>query len=74
MRAAAWVMADSERFAKAGRAAKAMRGGIRRGKPVLPLPPPLNGWTASRDVPSPPTETFRDWWSRTRGSGQDRQQ
>ncbi|MDQ3591916.1 MAG: DUF3390 domain-containing protein, partial [Actinomycetota bacterium] len=27
--------------------------------------PPLSGWTASRDVPAPPTETFRDWWART---------
>ena len=31
------------------------------------LPPPLSAWTASRDVPAPPTETFRDWWARTRG-------
>ncbi|GAB2748339.1 LutB/LldF family L-lactate oxidation iron-sulfur protein [Terrabacter koreensis] len=67
MRAAAWVMADPKRFARAGRAATRGRHGIRQGKPVLPLPPPLNGWTASRDVPSPPAETFRDWWARTRG-------
>ena len=66
MTAAAWVMDDAERFAKAGRAAGAARHGIRKGKPVLPLPPPLNGWTASRDVPRPPSETFRDWWHRTR--------
>ncbi|MFM6848255.1 MAG: lactate utilization protein LutB domain-containing protein, partial [Terrabacter sp.] len=67
MKAAAWVMADPKRFARAGRAAAAGRHGIRQGKPVLPLPPPLNGWTSSRDVPSPPSETFRDWWTRTRG-------
>jgi L-lactate dehydrogenase complex protein LldF len=67
MKAAAWVMGDPKRFARAGRAAAAGRHGIRQGKPVLPLPPPLNGWTASRDVPSPPAETFRDWWTRTRG-------
>jgi L-lactate dehydrogenase complex protein LldF len=69
MRAAAWVMGDAGRFAAAGRAATAGRRGIRKGKPVLPLPPPLNGWTASRDVPAPPAETFRQWWSRTRGDG-----
>ncbi|NUR17447.1 MAG: lactate utilization protein [Dermatophilaceae bacterium] len=67
MKAAAWVMADPKRFARAGRAAAAGRHGIRKGKPVLPLPPPLSGWTSSRDVPSPPAETFRDWWARTRG-------
>ena len=68
MAAAAWVMGDGDRFAKAGRAAGAVRHGIRKGRPVLPLPPPLNGWTASRDIPKPPAETFRDWWSRTRGA------
>lgn len=68
MKAAAWVMADEGRFAKAGRAAAVARHGIRRGKPRIPLPPPLNGWTASRDTPSPPTESFRDWWTRTRGA------
>ncbi len=67
MTAAAWVMADPKRFARAGRAATAGRHGIRQGKPVLPLPPPLSGWSSSRDVPSPPAETFRDWWTRTRG-------
>lgn len=67
MAAAAWVMAEPSRFATAGRAASAGRHGIRKGRLLLPLPPPLSGWTASRDLPSPPRETFRDWWARTRG-------
>jgi L-lactate dehydrogenase complex protein LldF len=67
MAAAAWVMAEPSRFATAGRAASAGRHGIRKGRSMLPLPPPLSGWTASRDLPSPPRETFRDWWARTRG-------
>jgi len=67
MAAAAWVMAEPSRFATAGRAATTGRHGIRKGRPLLPLPPPLSGWTASRDLPSPPRETFRDWWARTRG-------
>jgi len=67
MKAVAWSMADPARFARAGRAAALARHGIRRGKPLLPLPPPLNGWTASRDAPRPPAESFRDWWTRTRG-------
>lgn len=67
MAAAAWVMAEPSRFATTGRAASAGRHGIRKGRPLLPLPPPLSGWTASRDLPSPPRETFRDWWARTRG-------
>jgi L-lactate dehydrogenase complex protein LldF len=70
MAAAAWAMSDAGRFTKAGRAATAARHGIRRGKPLLPLPPPLRGWTATRDAPKPPAETFRDWWARTRGDQQ----
>jgi len=26
------------------------------------LPPPLAGWTGSRDFPRPPPQTFRQWW------------
>ncbi len=67
MRAAAWSMASGKRFARAGRAATLARRGVRNGRPLVPLPPPLNGWTDSRDLPDLPSETFRDWWSRTRG-------
>ncbi len=67
MAAAAYVMSDADRFARAGRAARLGRPLVRRGRLRVPVPPPLSGWTASRDVPSPPAETFREWWARTRG-------
>lgn len=67
MRAMAWIMGDAARFARAGRSAGLGRFAIRGGKPRVPLPPPLSGWSSSRDVPEPPAETFRQWWSRTRG-------
>jgi L-lactate dehydrogenase complex protein LldF len=70
MAAAAWVMSDEKRFGRAGRLSRLGRPLIRRGRLRMPLPPPLSGWTASRDVPSPPTETFRDWWQRTREDGE----
>jgi L-lactate dehydrogenase complex protein LldF len=49
---------------RAGRAGRLLgRGGrIRR------LPPPLSAWTAARDAPRPPAQTFREWW-RTEHSG-----
>jgi L-lactate dehydrogenase complex protein LldF len=59
MKAAAYTMARPRLYARAQRAAKAARIAGRRGRG---LPPPLNGWTASRDLPEPPQQTFRDWW------------
>jgi len=30
-------------------------------------PGPLKGWTIHRDLPTPTSERFRDWWKRNRG-------
>ncbi len=68
MAAAAAVMATPARFAAAGRGIGLGRFLVRGGRPRPPLPPPLSGWTASRDVPVPPRETFRQWWARERGT------
>ncbi len=66
MAAAAWVMSDPRRFAAAERASRAGRLLARRSGRIRSLPPPLSAWTASRDAPAPPRETFREWWARTR--------
>jgi L-lactate dehydrogenase complex protein LldF len=58
MRAAAYAMDHPRLYAAAQHAAKLSRYAGKR------LPPPLSGWTASRDLPEPPAETFRDWWAR----------
>jgi len=68
MAAAGWVMADPGRYAAAQRAARMGRILAAGGDRIRALPPPLSAWTASRDAPKPPTETFRDWWARTRGA------
>ena len=60
MAAAAWTMADSERWTRALRAGRLGRLAARR----RALPPPLSAWVAARDLPAPPRETFRDWWMR----------
>jgi L-lactate dehydrogenase complex protein LldF len=60
MAAAAYTMDHPRLYAVAQRAAKLSRLAGRRGRG---LPPPLNGWTASRDLPDPPQQTFRDWWA-----------
>ena len=68
MAAASWVMAAPRRCAAAGRVSRVARAGGRRR--LRSLPPPLSAWTASRDAPVPPEETFRQWWRRTR-TGRD---
>jgi len=60
MAAAAYTMDHPRLYAAAQRAARLSRFAGRRGRG---LPPPLNGWTASRDLPEPPKETFRQWWA-----------
>ncbi|WP_370324878.1 LutB/LldF family L-lactate oxidation iron-sulfur protein [Euzebya sp.] len=72
MQSAAWAMADARRFAAAQKAVLAGRllardagGGQRR---IRSLPPPFNAWTASRDLPEPPRQTFRQWWQQRGGS------
>ncbi|SCG76779.1 lactate utilization protein B [Micromonospora inositola] len=62
MAAAAYTMDHPRLYAAAQRAAGLGRVAGRA------LPPPLNGWTASRDIPAAPPQTFRQWWSQRSGS------
>ena len=66
MAATAWVMANPRRFKAAEGGSKAGRL-VARGGRIRRLPAPLSAWTSARDLPAPPKETFRQWWSRTRG-------
>nr|WP_280217694.1 lactate utilization protein B [Nocardia neocaledoniensis] len=63
MSAAAWFMRSPHRFAAVTRL---LRGGrlLRNRRGVIgQLPPPMSAWTGSRDLPLPPRQTFRNWWS-----------
>jgi L-lactate dehydrogenase complex protein LldF len=64
MAAAAYVMSRPRRFARAGKLSRLGRVLLRHGRSRLPLPEALAAWSASRDLPTPPTETFREWWAR----------
>jgi L-lactate dehydrogenase complex protein LldF len=66
MSAAAWAMESPTRWALAEKGIGAGRLLARRGRIATPLPFPLSRWTAARDLPAPPAETFRHWWHRTR--------
>lgn len=70
MRALGWLLRGPRRYAAALRAARWVTAPVRlltRGRPVRRLPWPLSRWTAHRDAPLPPGETFRQWWDRERG-------
>ena len=67
MTAAAWAMSSPRRFALAEKALSAGRIVADSDHRITALPWPASRWTASRDLPEPPPETFRRWWARTRG-------
>jgi len=65
MRAAAWVLSDPKRLAGAQKAATT--AGRVLGTRTIRSVPGLGAWTNARDLPTPPTESFRQWWARERG-------
>ena len=62
-----YVLASGARLAAAQRVAAASRHVVGRKGRIRRLPPPLSAWTDTRDAPAPPPESFRAWWTRTRG-------
>jgi L-lactate dehydrogenase complex protein LldF len=63
---AAWGLRSPRRLRAGQWAASASRGLLARAGRIRRLPPPLSGWTDTRDAPAPPPESFRAWWARTR--------
>jgi L-lactate dehydrogenase complex protein LldF len=57
MRLVARVFGSRSRYERAQRLARLGRGPLAR----FPVGP-LAGWTATRDLPEIPAQTFRDWW------------
>jgi L-lactate dehydrogenase complex protein LldF len=60
MRAVAAAFSSQSRYERAQKLARLGRGPI--ASAALP------GWTAMRDLPDPPKQTFRDWWRTTHGA------
>jgi iron-sulfur cluster protein len=67
MRALFHTFSSRARYERAQKVARAAARPF--GASISSAPPPLSAWTASRDLPTPAKESFRDWWRRTRGSG-----
>jgi len=62
-----WVMGSRRRYEAGLRAARMGSFPWRAKGSLSRLPWPMSGWTASRDLPVPPKESFRDWWKREGG-------
>ncbi len=64
MRAAAAILADPRRYARAQWVAqRAARPLAREGVIERRLPGPLAAWSTVRDLPAPPEQSFRQWWA-----------
>jgi len=57
MKAASFAFSTRGRYERAQKLARLGRGLTR-----APLPPPLSGWTTTRDLPEIPAQSFREWW------------
>ena len=66
MRTMARVFAHRRLYEAAQRSGRIAQWPLVREGTISRLPGPLSGWTAARDLPPVPRQSFRDWW-RQRG-------
>jgi L-lactate dehydrogenase complex protein LldF len=63
MKAAAFALGDASRLAAAQKLARVAQWPFERDGHLEYLPPPLNAWTKTRDLPATPRQSFREWWA-----------
>ncbi len=64
-------MAFAERIARVGGRLIGRRGRI-GAPPPLPMPGMVRSWFKPRDLKTPPPESFRQWWAKSRTTGTDK--
>ena len=69
MKAAGWAFSSGKHLALLEKGLPLGRLAAGRDKKIKHLPGIAAGWTQSRDVPAPPTQSFRDWWKKDHGPG-----
>jgi L-lactate dehydrogenase complex protein LldF len=58
----AWIFGGGARMRLAQRLARIAQRPLVRNGEIRRLPPPLSGWTRSRDLRPAAARTFREWW------------
>jgi len=71
MTGASWTLGGSRRLAALQKLAGLSGRVLGRRGLIGRLPAPLSRWTDARDLPAPPRESFRRWWTRTDGGRDD---
>jgi L-lactate dehydrogenase complex protein LldF len=69
MQAALWMFEAPGRLAAGQSAARLGSQLLARDGKVSWLPGALGGWTATRDFPEPPAQSFRQWWAAREKAG-----
>jgi L-lactate dehydrogenase complex protein LldF len=64
MKGAALAFSGDTTLTLAQAAGRLMQRPFKSGELLRNLPGLLAGWTATRDLPAMPAESFRQWWSR----------
>ena len=64
MKGASWAFSSGKHLDLLEKGLPLGRIAAGRKKKITKLPGIAAGWTQSRDIPAPPSESFRDWWAR----------
>jgi len=64
MKAAAWAMSDAANLSTARTLGRIAQMPFANNGVIHHLPGMMSGWTATRDMPSIPAESFRQWWAK----------
>ena len=56
------MSSSRRRYEAAQKLARAGQLPLARGGKISRLPGELGGWTAARDLPAIPSQSFREWW------------
>ncbi|MEV8042113.1 LutB/LldF family L-lactate oxidation iron-sulfur protein [Arthrobacter sp. NPDC080082] len=64
MKAASWALSSGKRLGLLEKGLPLGRLAAGPDKKIKKLPGIAAGWTQSRDIPAPPSQSFRDWWAK----------